>query len=177
MDKLDVMTIKNEKGFTVVELLVASLVFSIIMVVVGGSFVDLLRLQRRGFAAQTIQEETLFFLESMSREIRVAQITSPNQCNLTSLSINHPIKGAIQYAISGNVINKTIGGISSSITSSKVDFSGLRFCVSGAGIDDQQPRVTVIAPVRVANGVGPTDLIFNIQTTVSSRDVTEEFIN
>src|SRR3989338_8124547 len=120
--------------------------FGIVSIIVATNFVDVLGLQRRGFAAQVIQEEILFATEMMAREIRVSQVQSPDDlgCGLTSLSIDHPINGLIVYSISNGVISKTVGGNTFSITSSKVNFSRLNFCVRGSGVDDEQPRVTVI---------------------------------
>src|SRR3989344_8887896 len=140
----------DQRGFGIVELIVATFVFSIMSTIVAMNFVDVLDLQRRGFAAQAIQEEILFATEMMAREIRVSQVQSPDDlgCGLTSLSIDHPINGLIVYSISNGVISKTVGGNTFSITSSKVNFSRLNFCVRGSGVDDEQPRVTVIASVR-----------------------------
>jgi len=165
-----------QRGFGIVELIVATFVFSIMSVIVATNFVDVLDLQRRGFAAQAIQEEILFATEMMTREIRVSQIQSPDDlgCNLTTLSIGHPINGPIVYSVSGGIINKTVGGNTFSITSSKVNFSRLNFCVRGSGVDDEQPRVTIIASVRPTGG---EDLQFDIQTSISSRDLREELLN
>lgn len=171
------LSIKNDqRGFTIVELLVTILVFSIMLIIVATGFVDMLKLQRRGFDAQAIQENTLFALEMMTREIRVSQIQSPDDlgCNLTSLIILHPINGLTVYSVSGGVISKTVGGNIFSITSSKVKFSRLNFCVMGAGIDNEQPRVAIIASVQPTDG---EDIQFDIQTSVSSRDLREELIN
>lgn len=167
----------NQRGFSIVEVLIATFVFSIISIIVAINFTDVLRLQRRGFAAQNIQGETLFALELMAREIRVSQILSPNDlnCNLTTLTIDHPVNGLTTYTVSGGIISKTVGGNTFPITSSKVNFPRFNFCVKGAGINDEQPRVTIIASVRTANG--QDGLQFDIQTTVSSRDVREEFLN
>lgn len=167
----------NQSGFGIVEVIVTTFVFSIMTVIVATNFVDVLDLQRRGSAAQKIQEETLFAIESMAREIRVSQIRSPNDfnCALTSLTIDHPINGLTTYSVSNGIINKTVGGNSFSITSSKINFSRLNFCVRGAGINNQQPRVTVVASVQTANG--QDGLKFDIQTTVSSRDLREELLN
>ena len=163
-------------GFGIVELIVATFVFSIMSVIVATNFVDVLNLQRRGFAAQVIQEESLFAFEMMTREIRVSQIQSPDDpnCNTTSLTIGHPINGSTVYSVSGGVINKTAGGNTVPITSTKVNFSRFNFCIRGAGVDDKQPRVTIISSVRP---VGGENLQFDIQTSVSSRDVREEFLN
>ena len=167
----------KEGGFGMVELITAAFVFSIISIIVATNFVNVLNLQRRGFGAQKIQEETLFALESMAREIRVSQIQSPDDlgCNLTSLTMDHPISGSVRYSVSVGIINKTVGGNTFPITSAKINFTRLNFCVRGSGIDDEQPRVTIVASVQTASG--REGLRFDIQTTISSRDVREEFLN
>src|SRR3989344_5534499 len=113
-----------ERGFGLVELIVATFVFSIMTTIVATNFVDVLKLQRRGFAAQVIQEEILFATEMMTREIRVSQIQSPDNlgCTLTTLSIDHPINGPTVYSVSNGVISKTVDGNTFSVTSSKVNF-------------------------------------------------------
>ncbi|MBI2674227.1 MAG: hypothetical protein HYX22_00615 [Candidatus Yanofskybacteria bacterium] len=165
-----------ERGFGIVELITATFVFSMMSIVVATNFVDVLNLQRRGFAAQVIQEEILFAVEMMTREIRVSQIQSPDDlnCATTSLSIDHPINGPTVYSVGNGVISKTVGGNTFSITSSKVNFSRLNFCIRGSGVDDEQPRVTIVTSVQPTDG---TDLRFDIQTGVSSRDLREELLN
>ena len=146
-------------------------------IIVATNFVDVLNLQRRSFATQTIQEEALFALESMTREIRVSQVQGPDStdCSLTTLAINHPVSGSITYSVNNGVINKTVGGNTFPITSSKVNFSRLNFCVNGTGADDKQPRATIVTSVKMASG--QNNLQFDIQTTVSSRDTSEELLN
>jgi len=163
-------------GFGIVEVITATFVFSIISIIVATNFVNILDLQRRGFAAQVIQEEVLFATEMMTREIRVSQIQGPDNpgCTATSISINHPINGLTVYSVSNGVISKTVGGNTFPITSSKVNFSRFNFCVIGSGVDDRQPRITIIASVRPTNG---EDLQFDMQTSVSSRDMREELLN
>lgn len=163
-----------ERGFSIVEVVVTTLIFSIIVIIVATNFVDLLSLQRRGLAAQTIQEEALFAIESISREVRVSQIQGPDDlsCNSANLTITHPINGPTVYSVSSGIISKTVGGSTFPITSSKVKFSRLNFCTSGSGIDNRQPRVTIVASVQTASGLD--GLRFDIQTTISSRDLREE---
>src|SRR3990167_10109857 len=112
MSKYRNIEISDQRGFGIVELIVATFVFSIMSIIVATNFVDVLELQRRGFAAQVIQEEILFATEMMTREIRVSQIQSPDNlgCTLTTLSIDHPINGPTVYSVSGGVISKTVGG-------------------------------------------------------------------
>jgi len=167
----------GQNGFGLVELIVTTFVFSLITIIVATNFVDALNLQRRGFDAQVIQEEAIFTIESIAREIRVSQVQSPNDlnCNLTSLTVDHPVKGTITYSVTGGVINKTVDGVTSPITSSRVNFTRLNFCVRGSGIDNEQPRITIVTSIQtVSNKEG---LQFDIQTTVSSRDLRQEFLN
>lgn len=167
----------KEGGFGLVELITATFIFSIISTIVATNFVDILQLQRRGFGAQKIQEEALFAVESMAREIRVSQVQSPDDlnCTLTNLIIDHPINGPTTYSVSNGIINKTVGGNTFPITSAKISFSRFNFCVRGSGLDDEQPRVTIVASIRTASGT--EGLQFDIQTTISSRDLREEFLN
>src|SRR3990167_2313335 len=84
-------------GFTIIEVLVSAFVFSIIAIVVGGLFVQILASERRAFACQKIQENGLFIMELMSREIRVSQIENQNSsnCSATTLTIQHPVNGTV----------------------------------------------------------------------------------
>ena len=166
-----------QRGFGLVEVIIATFVFSIISIIVITNFVDILDLQRRGFAAQKIQEEALFAVESMAREIRVSQIQGPDDlnCSTTTLNINHPVNGPMVYSVSGGMVSKTVGGNTFPITSAKINFSRLNFCIRGSGVDDEQPRVTIVASVQTANG--QDGLQFDIQTSASSRDLREELLN
>lgn len=177
MSKFKNIERSNEKGFGIVELIVTTFVFSLISIIVATNFVDVLDLQRRGFSAQLIQEEALFAFETMAREIRVSQIQSPDDpnCNTASLTINHPVNGSTVYSVSNSIVNKTVGGNTFPITSSRVNFIRLGFCIRGSGVDNEQPRVTIIASVRTTEETN--NLQFDIQTTVSSRDLREELSN
>jgi len=133
------------RGFTLVETISTLVVFSIIVLEIGGIFIQILSLERRSFASQKIQENTMSILESMAREIRVSQITGPDSldCSKTNLSISHPVSGPITYSLSSGVVQKTISGVTIPLNSSDVEFTKFNFCVKGSGIDDQQARVTI----------------------------------
>ena len=165
-----------------IEMITAVFVFSIIMVTTGTIFVHALGLQRRGFGAQKIQENGLFVLETMAREIRVSTIQSiDNDCNtgsLTStLSITHPVNGAIQYTLNGGVVIRTVSGLPTKISTDDVQFVKLYFCIQGSGIDDQQTRVAILATVENISTTPQDKVSMTIQTMVSSREVSTEFQN
>ena len=92
---------KKETGFTIVEVLVTSLIFSIIALSISAIFVQIISLQRRAIAVQKIQDNSLLSLEEMSRDIRVSRISdqeSPN-CTSTSITLAHPVKGTLMYRV------------------------------------------------------------------------------
>ncbi len=173
---------KKSGGFTIVEVLVSALVFSIIAIVVSGLFVQILDLEQRSFASQKIQENGLFIMELMSREIRVSQIVDTDQtpqgdsinCTLTSLTIRHPVNGTITYTLANGVLQRIADGITTDLSSSGVAFSRLNFCLMGSGpTDHQQARVAILASIQ--NKTGKEILTTSLETTVSSRDVQTEF--
>lgn len=167
----------HEKGFTIVEVLVSSLIFSIIAMSVSAIFVQLIGLQRRVLANQKIQNDSLFVIEMMSRDIRVSRIAdqeSPN-CDLAILTITHPSKGTVIYRVSNGYIEKSEnGGSFITISNQNINFSRMNFCVKGSGVNDNQtPRVAILTTVE--NRTGREILKINLQTSVSSRDVLDEF--
>ena len=59
-------------GFSLIELVVAVFVFSILIVLAGGSFVGALTMQKRALNIKKVEENGRFILELMAREIGVA---------------------------------------------------------------------------------------------------------
>lgn len=167
----------KEAGFTIVEVLVTSVVFSIIALTVSAIFVQALNLQRRGAASQKIQNNALLVLESMSRDIRVSSISdqeSPS-CTATTITLDHPVKGIVAYRLNNGVVEKNESGSGYvPISGTNVNFSRLNYCIVGSLQDDNKtPKVTIISTIE---SIGGREVIkINIQTTVSSRDTINEF--
>jgi len=126
-----------------------------------------------------LQEDVAFVLESIAREVRVSQICNTGPaCSQQSLSIEHPVNGVIVYSLNTdtNIIERNIvnQSIVVELSSSEVNFTKLDFLFTGLGIDDQQPKVTIVALVKSR---GNSNLEINLQTTITSRDAREEFLN
>ncbi len=114
----------QEKGFTIVEVLVTSLIFSIIAMTVSAIFIQIINIERRGFAVQKIQDNALLVLEEMSRDMRVSRIPdqeSPN-CTATTITLIHPLKGSLVYQSSNGIIQRSVNG------ESYIDISAFIFC-------------------------------------------------
>lgn len=173
---------RGSPGFTVVEFLMAAFVFSIIVIVVGLAFVQVLDLQRRGINAQKVQENALFVLESMAKEIRVSNVLIGQDANCTStfrdtLTIVHPVNATVSYSLFNNVVQRTVAGDTLSMSSNEVKFSRLSFCVQGSDLDDNQARIAIVTRVENVTNRPRDNVIFDLQTTVTSRDIALELQN
>ncbi|OGN28792.1 MAG: hypothetical protein A3A33_03360 [Candidatus Yanofskybacteria bacterium RIFCSPLOWO2_01_FULL_49_25] len=168
----------HEKGFTLVELLVAILLVSIIMTIGASVFVQALDLQRRAFNIQQAEENASFVLEAMAKEIRVGVVTVPvsdSDCPATpsaTLTITHPVNGTVSYSLVDTDIHRIVNGVDTVMNSNSVQFVRLSFCVTGVGVgDSKQPRITVIASVR--STATKQQITADIQTTISQRALSD----
>lgn len=185
-----------KRGFTIIELLVASTIFIIILTIAVGGFVRVLRMQRAIVALMEANDNASFTIEQMAREIR----TGYNFCTRGN---PHPWASGVCTALAGtaaddwelmfiNAKNDVVfyryssssngflerGTASSTspgdktyqrLTAPTVRISGFKVVLAGnLPLDDNQPRVTLAMEV----GAIGRDLNFplnNIQTTLSSR--------
>lgn len=162
------------RGFTLIELIVGVFIFSILIVLAGGSLVPSLELQRRALNIKRVEENGRFVLELMTRELRVANPinTADSGCpgsGGSSLSFTHPVNGSIEYFLSGTAVHRRVNGADSVISNPDVEVSRLTFCVSGNSMaDDRQPRVSMILGLK-AGGLNSQADALDLQTTVSQR--------
>lgn len=164
-----------EAGFSIVEVLIASFVFSILAIEIGSIFVQVLNFERRDFAVQKIEENALLVTEEVARDIRVSNIENQESlnCSATTLTMNHPIKGVVIYRLNNGVVEKSEGGGAyAAISNSNVNFYKLNFCIKGSGINDNlTARVAILATIQNTTG---TVYPVNVETTVASRNLADE---
>ncbi len=169
----------QEKGFTIIEVLVTSLIFSIIAITVSAIFIQIINIERRGLAIQKIQDNAFLVLEEMSRDMRVSRISDQeaSNCTATTITLVHPLKGTLVYRVSGGIAQRSVGGGSYvDISNSDVNFTRMNFCVLGSlANDNQSPRVSIVTSVQ--NRTGREIMQIDLQTTTTTRDVFSEFQN
>ncbi len=177
----------TQRGFTLVEMIVAVAVFSIVMMVGAGALLSIVDANRRGQAQQTVINNLNFAIENISRNIRVGSkyhcgtsgsIDTPRNCisgeSFLAFEPNGGDTGTdddqVIYRLNGSQIEKsTDGGLSYlGITAPEIDIDTFTFYVDGAPSGDgKQPRVLLILSGHA--GAGKTQVLFNLQTTISQR--------
>ena len=179
-------------GFTLVEMLIAMSIFSVISVAAFGTFMSALRAQVVITAEKEAAENIRFAFEFMSRQIRFAQrydakagqpvgcvdlgvsFFSASSQEIQFINVND---NCIKFSLVSNTIlywSDVLAGSSSStnltsLTSAKVD--ALDFIITGElRFDSNQPRVTLVARVSGGgSGIHTQGVRVNMQTTVSQR--------
>lgn len=167
-----------QDGFTLTEILVVALIFSLIVIIFSSTFISSSRLQKRAFNIQQVEENASYILESMAKEIRVSKVSGPDtNCPSSpagSLVIDHPVNGHIIYSLSSSAVHRNVNGQDTTISSDNVEFTRLQFCILGTAIrDGKQPRVIILASVRSKNALQRASM--DIQTMVSQRFLTDQY--
>jgi len=190
---------KNNKknGFSLVELLVAITVFSLVMSIAAGLFVHVFESQTQALSYQELFDQTSFIMEYLARGVRMAkkQRTATDPMNPACISVGRnyelvsqshlrfirrdgtltpPAFICYEFRLSGTrlEVSRDRGSSWSALTSPRLEVVTLRFRVVGDGIETPplQPMVTIVLEVRGRGyGHGRRSTI-HLQTTISQRD-------
>ena len=157
------------KGFTLVELLVATSLFLIVVFVTTSIFLTALSGERRGFAERRVLDALRSGLEVMAREFRTGSgLPSGCSSSCSSLSFTNDEGRTVAYRIEAGCVYRTDGVTSGCITPRQVSIERVNFIVSGSGAGDStQPRVTLA--LRVRSRVGREEATFDLATSVTQR--------
>lgn len=173
--------LKNNKGFTMVELLVAIASFVIIISIAVGGFSGALRSQRQSIALLNANYNSSLVLEQMAREIR----TGTNFCDQNP-PCSSPLGGGeirtdklyftnaygqnVVYRLNNFGIEKSIdGGTFKKITADDVVVDYLKFILNGQTFGDgKQTRITILIGIK-SKEPSVSGSVVNLQTTVSPR--------
>ena len=181
--------IKN-KGFTLVEMIVAVGLFAIVMVVATGAIFSIVGANRSAQSLNSAITNFSFAAESMVREIRTGhgyvcgQSTVPYSNTPTDCATNSTLdNSAIAFTNADNIqvsyfldsgthqIMKWVNGTPSAIaiTAPEVVIQSMDFYVVGAAdsLPKIQPKVLLV--IKGYSGVGKSQSGFNIQTLISQR--------
>lgn len=186
---------KKNKGFSLIEMLVAVALFSGVMLIGVGALLSLIDANRKAQAINSVMNNLNFAIESISRNVRVGTTyhcepnPSPVPVNIDTTK-NCKNGGALLafesssgdpedktdqviYRLKDNVLEKSENGGAAgsfvSIIAPEVSIKKFKFYVDGTSpLDNLQPRVVII--IQGTAGIGKkTKTEFNLQTTISQR--------
>ena len=152
---------KNTKGFTIIELMVAMSLFVIVVGISSGVFVRSLRTQRQLVALMAANDNASQTLEQMTREIRTGTAFTASG---SRLSFTNATDEAVTYDFTGGRIERN----GKALTASNVLVKYLRFLVRGADVGDGlSTRITVFLGVSAKGKM--ESFVTRLQTTIASR--------
>ena len=167
--------IKNKKGVTLLELIVAVAIFSVVVLSAMEIFQMVIEGQRSAIAAQNIQESMRYVFEVISKEMRMAQKSGAGVCisankvfetdlNNNELRFINEKDVCVRYYLENNRLKIDRGSDSDFITPDEIKISDIYFKV----VDYAQSRVNIMMDIE-AVGKAMHKQPIKMQTTISSR--------
>ena len=182
---------RNNKGYTLIEVLVSVAIFGIVLAGPTGLFVLSLRNQNMSLALGETIDNTSHAVEYISRALRMARKDRVGACISQNYNYENPgadtskirflnYQGYCQeFSLVGSQIlqKKSSDGTSANfdsgayLTSDDLAISDFQFSIVGGGQGDNlQPRITMV--FNIAKGTAGTSLpSVNVQATVSQRNL------
>lgn len=169
----------KQTAFSLIEIIVAVSIFSVIIISMTGIFKMVIDAQRRSVATQNVQESLKYFLEVVNKEVRMA-VRSDGSCAVPSGSIFRLQKSSngdtlyfknyynqcVVYSLEANRFKISRAGVSDYISPKQISIDQLSFVLSsGTGLQD---LLTINIKAR-SLGDRNTDSEIIIQTSLSSR--------
>jgi prepilin-type N-terminal cleavage/methylation domain-containing protein len=174
--------LKTKKGFSLIEVLVATALFAIITTATLDIFKLVIDSQRGAIATQNVEESLKYFLEVTAKEIRMARRNMLNCLSFSSLKIYSVTqvsanaddlffvnyKGeCVKYSLSNGRFAITRGNVTDYISPAKIVIDELHFVLE----DETSTRQPAVTMELVAHALGKDSAKsqMRIQTTLTSR--------
>lgn len=171
--KIENSKLKINKGFTLVEMLIAVSLFVVIAFISIGAILSIFDANKRAQSSKTVVDNLNLSIENMARTVRFGSNynkVSDTELRVTFYDINLARTKIVAYRLNGTSIEVSDdGGSFMAITSPETVIEYLRFYVSGSSpFDANQPYV--LAVIKGYSGNKPTTQSkFSIQTLMSQR--------
>ena len=173
----------GRQGFTLVEMLVSFAIFSIVIGISTGVFASMIKSQKYSLDTNQLLNQTSYFVEYMSRAIRMA-VKDEDDSTCGFSGDNYQITGnkikfrnyqgeCQEFYLTAGIlmVNKTSFSSALALSSDDFDISALEFNVIGiSGSDNLQPRITFSFKIT-GNSAAASNPTLNIQTSISQRNL------
>lgn len=169
--------LRHFAGYTLIELIVAVGLFSLIMALSSGAYLMMIGLNRQAQGVATGINDLSFALETMTRDIRTGSsygcVTVATDCESggSSFVFTNNNGVPVAYSLSDSSLRRTVDGVPTALTNPDVSIEKLTFYVSGsspAPADYRQSRVTIVVTGTVSSGAGKTQS-FTVETGATMR--------
>lgn len=167
----------NNKGITLIEIMISLAIFAIVLTGVINLFVSLLKQQKNLMDRAYVLNALSYSTEYMSKAIRMAQkdltgtcITAGKNFELTAgpnlKFVNHNNE-CQEFYLESSILKVRKLGVAYELTPSNIIVESLNFAVAGENqTDDAQPKVSFSMKAKAPNSQA---LSLLIQTTISQR--------
>ncbi len=178
----------NNKGTSLLEIIVCIGIFALIIVLTTGIFQSVVEGQRQAISAQHTQESVRYVMEVISKDIRQAIRDNDDSCGAYYTNVNRVFNQSdsntlffenkhgdcIQYYLDGTSLMQRKNGTAVSTTPDEIEISDLEFIVKSNAVGvSPANRIQQIVTIKMkvearsvkVSGKNP----FYIQTCVSSR--------
>tara|TARA_B100001540_G_C15751646_1_gene617323 strand:+ start:224 stop:745 length:522 start_codon:yes stop_codon:yes gene_type:complete len=165
--------IREQYGFTLIEVIVALGIFSIIALMAVGATLTILNTHNQLRDSQALINSLNYSLEAMSRDVRFGEIQSADLNEITVRKIEEGDEVTISYHYLNNdedtkKIVQERNGVIREITPDGVDIESFKVFVTGVGGNDSlHPKTTILLSGRISGN--QENISFALQTTVSQR--------
>ena len=180
---LKYLNVKMNKGFTLVEMLVAATVFFLVISISTGLFVSAIRIYRYNLLYQSLLNQASYIMEYMSRSLRMARKSDGTTCNgMEGKNYDYGLNWIMfpnsnnnecwEFSLSPLGKLQVIKNYGDPIylTSDNLKINQFNVKVSG-DTSGRQPKVTFVLDIEMKKGDLPWAPRVKLQTTVSQRNL------
>lgn len=176
----------RKAGFTLIEMLVAIFVFSIVMTLATGAIFSIVSANKTSQALKSVMDNLSSAIDSMSRDVRYGSVYDcGHQDSATScpdgdniFAFVDRLGASVMYKFeldpgtgdSSGYINKCTNGNCARLTAPEVHIKNLYFYVKGAEVHSEGQPLLLITISGYAKA-GTATSTFNIETMVSQRNL------
>lgn len=163
----------NEDGFTLIEMLVSMALFSIVIVVIMGSILTIVDVNRKSRSLTVVMNDLNFVLESITRTVKTGEILNETDGVLSEIEVEDQEGRIILYRWEDGAIERNVDGRGYiSLTSNQIEITDADFILFDDS-DNYQPRLLISVEGEVV--ITPkVRSAFKIQTSVAQRNLDDE---
>ena len=160
---------RNQKGMTLLELIIYIAILSLIMVVIGETLLTTIFTSKKIAARREVDQNMDFSIKKIQQSIEQASVvTGTYPSNTLNLTINGQ---TTTYSLSSGILQKTEGGTISDLTSNKVAIApGGSYLFYEIVNTPAQPTVQISMKISyISNDPQTQNIITYTQTTFALR--------